>query len=56
MFTIGPTAEAAVKAAVMTEDVAATVFHALQLGTPEALPDDIVAQLHGRYMNVYGQR
>lgn len=56
VFTVGPTAKAAVKAAVMTEDVAATVFLALQLGTPDTLPEDVVARLHDRYMNVYGQR
>ena len=56
VFTVGPTAKAAVKAAIMTEDVAATVFMALQLGTPDILPEDVVAKLHDRYMNVYGQR
>ena len=56
VFTIGPTAKAAVKAAVMTEDVAATVFAALQLGTPDVIPEDDVAKLHDRYMHVYGQR
>jgi L-ribulose-5-phosphate 4-epimerase len=56
VFTVGPTAKAAVKAAVMTEDVAATVFLALQLGTPDVLAEDVVASLHDRYMNVYGQR
>jgi L-ribulose-5-phosphate 4-epimerase len=56
VFTVGPTAKAAVKAAVMTEDVAATVFLALQLGTPDTLPEDVVARLHDRYMTVYGQR
>jgi L-ribulose-5-phosphate 4-epimerase len=56
VFTVGPSAKAAVKAAVMTEDIAATVFFALQLGTPDVLPDDAVAKLHHRYMNVYGQR
>src|SRR6187200_1242754 len=55
VFTIGPTAKSAVKAAVMTEDVAATVFMALQLGTPDEIPPDAVASLHDRYMNVYGQ-
>ena len=34
VFTIGKNAEAAVKAAVMTEDNARTVWLALQLGTP----------------------
>jgi L-ribulose-5-phosphate 4-epimerase len=56
VFTIGPTAEAAVKAAVMTEDVAATVWMARQLGTPDEIPAEAVAKLHHRYTNVYGQR
>lgn len=55
VFTIGPTAQAAVKAAVMTEDVAATVWMALQIGTPDSLPPEAVEKLHARYMNVYGQ-
>ncbi len=55
VFTVGPSAGAAVKAAVMTEDVAATVFLALQLGEPDRLPDDVVARLHRRYTTDYGQ-
>ena len=55
VFTIGPTAAAAVKAAVMVEDIAATVFMALQLGQPDVLSDEAVARLHERYTNVYGQ-
>ncbi len=55
VFTVGETARAAVKAAVMVEDIAATVFAALQLGTPEVLPDDAVERLHRRYTTVYGQ-
>ena len=55
VFTIGPTALAAVKAAVMVEDVAATAWLALQIGTPEVLADDVVERLHRRYRNVYGQ-
>ena len=55
VFTVGPSAEAAVKAAVMTEDVAATVFLALQLGEPDRVPDDVVARLHRRYTTDYGQ-
>ena len=55
VFTIGPSAGAAVKAAVMVEDIAATVWLALQIGTPDALPDDDVEQLHRRYTTVYGQ-
>jgi L-ribulose-5-phosphate 4-epimerase len=55
VFTVGPSAAAAVKAAVMTEDVAATVWAALQLGTPDQLPDDVVERLHRRYTTEYGQ-
>ncbi len=56
VFTIGPNAEAAVKAAVMVEDVAATVWLALQIGQPEEIPPEYVAKLHHRYTHVYGQR
>lgn len=56
VFTGGPNATAAVKAAVMTEDVAATVWLALQLGTPEEIPAPQIAKLHHRYTHVYGQR
>lgn len=55
VFTVGPTARAAVKAAVMVEDIAATVWAALQLGTPDVLSDDVIEQLHRRYATVYGQ-
>ena len=55
VFTIGKNALAAVKAAVMTEDVAATVWMALQLGTPDVIPQEDVDKLHYRYTNVYGQ-
>jgi L-ribulose-5-phosphate 4-epimerase len=36
VFTVGKSAKAAVKAAVITEDVARAVWYALQLGTPGA--------------------
>jgi L-ribulose-5-phosphate 4-epimerase len=55
VFTIGPDAEAAVKAAVMTEDVAKAVWLAMQIGEPEAIAEEDVAKLHDRYSNVYGQ-
>jgi L-ribulose-5-phosphate 4-epimerase len=55
VFTIGKTAEAAVKAAVMTEDVARTVWLALQIGQPDEIPPEEVAKLHYRYTHVYGQ-
>jgi len=56
VFTVGETAEAAVKAAVMVEDVARTVWLALQIGQPEEIPPELVAKLHHRYTHVYGQR
>ena len=55
VFTIGKNAMAAVKAAVMTEDVAATVWMALQIGTPDVIPQEDVEKLHHRYTHVYGQ-
>ncbi len=55
VFTIGTTVEAAVKAAVMVEDVARTVWIALQMGQPDEIPPEEVAKLHDRYRHVYGQ-
>jgi L-ribulose-5-phosphate 4-epimerase len=55
VFAIGKDAGAAVKAAVMVEDVARTVFYAMQLGRPIAIPKEMVAQLHKRYTDKYGQ-
>jgi L-ribulose-5-phosphate 4-epimerase len=55
VFTIGKNASAAVKAAVMTEDVAATVWIAMQIGIPDVIPQEDVDKLHQRYINVYGQ-
>jgi L-ribulose-5-phosphate 4-epimerase len=56
VFTIGPTAKAAVKAAVMCEDVARTVHISRQLGSPLAIDPHHVDSLYDRYQNVYGQR
>jgi len=55
VFTVGPTPEAAVKAAVMVEDVAHTVWIAKQLGEPEIIPDELVRRLRQRYTTEYGQ-
>ncbi len=55
VFTVGPNARAAVKAAVMAEDVARTTWYALQLGTPDEIAPEDVAKLHYRYTHVYGQ-
>ena len=55
VFTVGKTPEAAVKAAVMVEDVARTVFYAMQLGQPDEIPAEEVARAHRRYLEEYGQ-
>jgi L-ribulose-5-phosphate 4-epimerase len=56
VFSIGKDAKAAVKAAVMCEDVARTVHVARQLGEPLPIPQDDIDRLYDRYQNVYGQR
>ena len=55
-FTIGSSARAAVKAAVMLEDVARTVHIALQHGPLDRLDPADIDSLHARYQNVYGQK
>jgi L-ribulose-5-phosphate 4-epimerase len=55
VFTVGSSAEAAVKAAVMVEDAARTVWIALQMGRPDEIPADQVAKLRRRYLDQYGQ-
>jgi len=55
VFTIGSSAEAAVKAAVMVEDIAHTVWLALQMGLPDEIPPEMVEKLHYRYTHIYGQ-
>jgi L-ribulose-5-phosphate 4-epimerase len=55
VFTMGPTPLAAVKAAVMCEDVARTVFLAHQLGEPIPISPENIARLHRRYTTEYGQ-
>jgi len=55
VFTVGRSAEAAVKAAVMAEDSAATAWATLLLGTPIPIAPDDLAKLHRRYTTVYGQ-
>jgi L-ribulose-5-phosphate 4-epimerase len=54
-FTIGKDARAAVKAAVMCEDVARSVHISRQLGEPVPIPKDAIDRLYDRYQNVYGQ-
>ncbi len=55
VFTIGPTGEAALKAAVMVEDIARTVWLALQIGQPDEIPAGEIEKLHHRYQHEYGQ-
>jgi L-ribulose-5-phosphate 4-epimerase len=55
VFTIGSDARAAVKAAVMCEDVARTVHIARQLGDPLPIAQADIDSLYARYQNVYGQ-
>ncbi|ADG75640.1 class II aldolase/adducin family protein [Cellulomonas flavigena DSM 20109] len=54
-FTIGKDATAAVKAAVMVEEVARTVHISRQLGEPLPIAQSDIDSLYARYQNVYGQ-
>ena len=54
-FTVGKDARAAVKTAVMVEDVARTVHIARQLGDPLPMKQTDIDSLYARYQNVYGQ-
>jgi L-ribulose-5-phosphate 4-epimerase len=55
VFTIGPDARSAVKAAVMCEDNAKSAFLARQLGTPIPIPQEAIESLFNRYQTVYGK-
>jgi L-ribulose-5-phosphate 4-epimerase len=55
VFAWGPDPASALKAAVMVEDVAKTVFLAFQLGQPEALSDVEIKKWWDRYQHRYGQ-
>lgn len=55
VFAVGPSAEKAVKAAVMTEDNATIMFLAFQLGKPVPIAPEDIDKLFDRYQNVYGQ-
>ena len=55
VFTVGASGEAAVKTAVMVEDIARTVWLALQIGKPDEIPPELIEKLHFRYTHVYGQ-
>ena len=55
VFTVGPSGEAALKAAVLVEDIARTAWLALQLGQPDEIPEEMIDKLHHRYRHEYGQ-
>lgn len=55
-FTVGADARSSVKTAAMVEEVAQTMWAALQLGTPIPIPQESIDSLFDRYQNVYGQR
>jgi L-ribulose-5-phosphate 4-epimerase len=55
VFATGKDGESAVKAAVMTEDNAAVVWIAMQMGTPLTISQEDIDKLHHRYTHVYGQ-
>jgi L-ribulose-5-phosphate 4-epimerase len=56
VFAIGPTPQAAFKAAVMVEDVAKTVHLAMLKGKPIPIPEEEVRRGFKRYQEKYGQR
>lgn len=54
VFTIGKTVQKALKSAVMVEDVARTVWLAMQIGQVEELPAAEIAANYERYQHRYG--
>ena len=55
VFAWGETISSALKAAIMVEDVAKTVFLAMQIGEPVPLPKEEIDRWWDRYQNRYGQ-
>lgn len=55
VFAWGDSARAALKAAVMTEDVAKTVYLAMQIGSPAEIPPEEARKWYDRYHHRYGQ-
>lgn len=54
VFTVGPNVQKALKAAVMVEDIAKTVWLAMQIGEPEELPAEEISANYERYSTRYG--
>ena len=55
VFAWGESPRSALKAAVMVEDVAKTVWLALQIGEPNPIPPEEAEKWYDRYHNRYGQ-
>jgi L-ribulose-5-phosphate 4-epimerase len=55
VFAWGASPKSALKAAVMTEDVAKTVWLAMQIGNPAPIPPEEAEKWYDRYHNRYGQ-
>lgn len=55
VFTVGPTIERAVRAAVLVEEVAKVALLAGQLGKPKWLPERTLRKLYAKYHQEYGQ-
>ena len=55
VFAWGESPQSALKAAVMTEDVAKTVWLAMQIGTPKTISPEEAEKWFDRYHNRYGQ-
>ena len=55
VFAWGDSPRGAFKAAVMTEDVAKTVWLSMQIGTPNEIPQEEAEKWFDRYHNRYGQ-
>jgi L-ribulose-5-phosphate 4-epimerase len=55
VFAWGDSPRSALKAAVMVEDVAKTVWLAKQIGVPKPIPADESEKWYDRYQNRYGQ-
>jgi len=56
VFAVGPDPKAALKAAVMVEDVAKTVHLAMLRGNPIPIPQEEVLRGYKRYQEKYGQK
>ncbi|HEY83740.1 MAG TPA: hypothetical protein G4N96_01310 [Chloroflexi bacterium] len=54
VFTIGKSVKKALQAAVMVEDIAKTVWMAMQIGEPEELPVEEIDANYDRYQHRYG--